>query len=76
MSIYRQVGKPDVTNERMTHLLKLDTIFRTHDARIMTYGALRIRTTHRVDPALDLIICEKMWIWVFFFGIFDIISIF
>ncbi len=27
MSIYHQIGQPDVTNERMTHLLKLDTFF-------------------------------------------------
>ncbi len=27
VSIYRQISKPDVTNERMTHLLKLDTFF-------------------------------------------------
>ncbi len=52
VSIYRPVGELDVTNERMTHLLKLDTFFRTHDARIMTHDASRIRTTHRVDLAL------------------------
>ncbi len=54
MSIYRPIGKPDVTNERMTHLLKLDTFFHTHDARIMTHDASRIRTTHRVDLALEM----------------------
>ncbi len=32
VSIYRQIGEPDVTNKRMTHLLKLDTFFHTHDA--------------------------------------------
>ncbi len=49
MSIYRQIGEPDVTNERMT--LKLDTFFHTHDARIMTHDASRIQTTDHVDPA-------------------------
>ncbi len=53
MSIYRQIGKPDVTNERMTHLLKLDTFFHTHNAQIMTHDASQIRTTHRLDPALQ-----------------------
>ncbi len=53
MSIYLQIGEPDVMNERMTHLFKLDTFFHTHDARIMTHDASRIRTTRRVDPALD-----------------------
>ncbi len=51
VSVYLPVGEPDVTNERMTHLLKLDTFFHTHDAQIMTHDAPRIRTTHRVDPA-------------------------
>ncbi len=37
VSIYRPIGEPDVTNERMTHLLKSDTFFHTHDARIMTH---------------------------------------
>ncbi len=55
MSIYRQIGEPDVTNERMTHLLKLDTFFRIPDARIMTHDASQIRTTHRVNPALETI---------------------
>ncbi len=27
--IYRQIGEPDVTNERMTHPLKLDAFFHT-----------------------------------------------
>ncbi len=53
VSIYHIIGEPDVTNERMTHLLKLDTVFHTHDARIMTHDASRIRTTHRVDLALE-----------------------
>ncbi len=44
VSIYRPISDPDVTNERMTHLLKLDTFFHTHDARIMTHDASRIRT--------------------------------
>ncbi len=52
VSIYRPIGEPDVRNERMTHLLKLNTFFHTHDARIMTYDASRIQTTHRVDLAL------------------------
>ncbi len=54
VSIYRPIGEPDVTNKQMTHLLKLDTFFHTHDARIMTHDALRIRTTHDVDLALKL----------------------
>ncbi len=49
--IYRPIGEPDVTNERMTHLLKLNTFFHIHDARIMTHDASRIRTMHRVDLA-------------------------
>ncbi len=53
VSIYRPISEPDVTNERMTYLLKLDTFFHTHDARIMTHDASPIRTTHRVDLALD-----------------------
>ncbi len=53
MSIYHPIGEPDVTNERMTYLLKLDTFFHTHDARIMTHDASRIETTHSVDPALE-----------------------
>ncbi len=53
VSIYRPIGAPDVTNERMTHLLKLDTFFHTHDARIMTHDASRIRTAYRVDLALE-----------------------
>ncbi len=53
VSIYHQIGEPDVTNEQMTHLLKLDTFFQTHNAWIMTHGASQIRTTHRVDPALE-----------------------
>ncbi len=36
----------------MTYLLKFDTFFHTHDARIMTHHASRIRITHRVDLAL------------------------
>ncbi len=48
VSIYRPSGKPD---ERMTHLLKLDAFFHTHDVRIMTHDASRIRTTHHVDLA-------------------------
>ncbi len=52
VSIYHPIGEPDVTNEQMTHLLKLDTFFHTHNARIMMHDASRIRTTHRVDPAL------------------------
>ncbi len=55
VSIYRPIGEPEVTNERMTHLLKLDTFFYTHDARIMTHDASRIRTTHRVDLASQLV---------------------
>ncbi len=39
VSIYHPTGEPDVTNERMTCLLKLDTFFHTHDARIMTRDA-------------------------------------
>ncbi len=50
-SIYHPIGEPDVTNERMTHLLKLDTFFHTHNAQIMTHDASRIQTTHRVDLA-------------------------
>ncbi len=46
-------------NERMTHLLKLDTFFHTHDARIMTHDASQIRTTHRVDLALETI-CKSI----------------
>ncbi len=49
--IYYPIGEPDVTNERMRHLLKLDKFFHTHDARIMTHDASRIRTTHCVDLA-------------------------
>ncbi len=52
VSNYRLIGEPDVTNELMTHLLKLDTFFHTHDVRIMTHHASWIRTTHCVDPAL------------------------
>ncbi len=50
--IYRPIGELDVTNERMTHLLKLDTFFHTHHARVMTHDTSRIRTTHRVNLAL------------------------
>ncbi len=39
VSIYNPIGEPDVTNKRMIHLLKLDTFFHTHDARIMTHDA-------------------------------------
>ncbi len=53
VSIYRPIGEPDATNEQMTHLFKLDTFFHTHNARIMTHDALRIRTTHRVNLALE-----------------------
>ncbi len=53
VSIYHQIGEPDVTNEQITHLLKLDTFFHTQDARIMTHDASQIRTTHCVDPAWD-----------------------
>ncbi len=53
VSIYCPIGEPEVTNEQMTHLLKLDTFFHTHDVRIMTYDALRIRTTHHVDLAIE-----------------------
>ncbi len=52
VSIYRPIGEPEVTNKRMTHLLKLDTFFHTHDARIMTHDASQIWTAHRVDLAL------------------------
>ncbi len=38
----------------MTHLLKLDTFFHALDARIMMHDASRIRTTYRVDPALQV----------------------
>ncbi len=41
VSIYRPIGEPDVTNERITHLLKLDTFFHIHDARIMTHDECR-----------------------------------
>ncbi len=53
MSIYHQIGEPDVTNERMTHLLKLNRFFHSHDARIMTHDASRIQTWHRVYPAQE-----------------------
>ncbi len=53
VSIYHPIGEPDVTNERMIHLLKLDTFFHTHDAWIMTHDTSRIRTTHRVDLAIE-----------------------
>ncbi len=56
VSIYRPNGEPDVTNEWMTHLLKVDTFFHTHDARIMTHDASQIRTTHRVDLALGILL--------------------
>ncbi len=52
VSIYLPIGKPDVANERMTHLLKLDTFFHRHDARIMTHDASQMRTTHCVDLPL------------------------
>ncbi len=52
VSIYRPIGEPDVTNERLTRILKLDTFFPTYDAGIMTHDSSQIRTTHRVDPAL------------------------
>ncbi len=39
VSIYHLISEPDVTNERMTHLLKLGTVFHTHDARIMMHEA-------------------------------------
>ncbi len=55
VSIYCQIGEPDATNERMTHLLKLDTFFLTQDARFITHDAARIRATHLVDPALEII---------------------
>ncbi len=51
VSIYCPIGELDVTNERMTHPLKLDTFFHTHDARIIMHDASQIRTTHRVDLA-------------------------
>ncbi len=51
VSIYRPIGEPDATNERMTYLLKLDTFFHTRDARIMTHDASGIRNMHRVDLA-------------------------
>ncbi len=50
--IDRPIGEPDVTNKQITHLLKLDIFFHTHDARIMTHNASQIRTRHRVDLAL------------------------
>ncbi len=43
VSIYHQIGEPDVTNERMTHLLKLDTFFHTPNARIMTHHTYETR---------------------------------
>ncbi len=46
VSIYLPIGEPDVTNERMTHLLKLDTFFHTHDARIMRM------THHEYEPRI------------------------
>ncbi len=53
MSIYGQIGEPDMTNEKMTHLLKLHTFFHTHNVRIITHDASQIRTTHRVYTALN-----------------------
>ncbi len=49
VSIYRQIGEPDVTDERMTHLLILDTFFHTHDAQIHEIGepdVMNERMTH------------------------------
>ncbi len=53
VSIYCLLGEPDVTNERMTST-QIRHIFHTHDARIMMHHASRIRTAHRVDPALGV----------------------
>ncbi len=48
----RQLGKPDVMNEQMTHPLKLHKFLHTHNVQIMTHHASQTRTTHHVDLAL------------------------
>ncbi len=75
VSIYLPIGEPDVTYEQLTHLFKLDTFFHTHDAWIMTHDALQIRTTHRVDLALDGVLDDTLrqhiWWYVTYNGLFD-----
>ncbi len=47
VSIYRPIGEPDVTNERMTHLLKLDIFFSY--TRCANYDAWRITNTNHTS---------------------------
>ncbi len=53
VSIYHQLDEPDVTNEQMTHPLKLHKFLHIHDAEIMTHYVSQTRTTQRVDLASD-----------------------
>ncbi len=53
VSIYSQLGEPDVMNQQVTHPLKLPKFLHTHYAQIMTHHTSQTCTIHRVYLALE-----------------------